>query len=172
MFYYWPTCSNTKHGSWVTSVWNLDFFSFFPPTESTNIDIHCPNQNGTMGEELHLTCIVACKKCNSTHTYDWNISDTDECNNKSARNITTGDIHTFECTIPNASEKHNGTFTLFVQMTSGYNTGAFSVSIEGERTFPLLFYNMYGIPLVYACSAHLLLIILFFCSSWSTYKGA
>ncbi|MCI4384529.1 hypothetical protein PGIGA_G00039680 [Pangasianodon gigas] len=97
----------------------------------TDITVNCPNQTGTVGEPLRLTCSVTCEKCKPTNVCKWsNKKHPDiKCSDEQC-NITTSDnIHTFHCTIPHASEEHNGTFKFWVQMTTGTNETTFNVTI-------------------------------------------
>ncbi|KAB5555779.1 hypothetical protein PHYPO_G00038040 [Pangasianodon hypophthalmus] len=103
-----------------------------------DITVNCPNQTGTEGEPLHLTCSVTCKECKPTNVCKWsNKKNPDiKCSDEQC-NVTTSDsIHTFHCTIPHASEKLDGTFKFWVQMTTGTNETTFSVTIVPSADDP------------------------------------
>lgn len=110
--------------------------------DNKEVAIDCPPHNGIVGKPLQLTCTVTCNKCNSALDYEWRkVNDSDiSCIDGQKRNITRGKTHIFQCIIPSASEKHNGTFRFWVQMSSGTRDKTFSMTIG---TFSLFLNKIY-----------------------------
>ncbi|XP_017544075.1 uncharacterized protein LOC108415544 isoform X2 [Pygocentrus nattereri] len=92
-------------------------------------NVECQKITGTVGKPLTLTCnIVGDQSCSCTQ-YKW------KKNGIELKNGTGTDCKgkcTLNYTIQNPSMTDSGTFTLWVQLTSGCNEGHFSVILSEE----------------------------------------
>ncbi|KAF7705561.1 hypothetical protein HF521_020847 [Silurus meridionalis] len=108
---------------------------------STEVKITCPNLIVTVGEPLHLMCTATCDKCNYTDGYKWSKVNNDDitCTNTSipdSMSDSNSYRYRYHCTIPSASENHNGTFKFFVQMTTGNNQTTVNVTMVPRDADP------------------------------------
>ncbi|KAI5607428.1 hypothetical protein C0J50_1739 [Silurus asotus] len=104
---------------------------------NTDVNITCPDQTGTVGELLTLTCNVTCKSyVYKDHLFRHNgklLSDKME---------PVDGNRTYYYTIANPTLNDSGVYTLWIQMTHGCNSTNFTVTIglkeEAQKAPPSL----------------------------------
>ncbi|KAG7324868.1 hypothetical protein KOW79_011184 [Hemibagrus wyckioides] len=97
-------------------------------TVYSKIEIKCPDQHGTVGKPLHLTCNVSCTNKGKPLDCNWK-TQMKKFSCSEGENYTRGGNYTFNLTIENPSVDHNGTFTFWVQMKTGQEYIKFNVKI-------------------------------------------
>ncbi|KAI5607430.1 hypothetical protein C0J50_1741 [Silurus asotus] len=96
---------------------------------NTKINITCPDQKGTVGKSLNLTCNVT---HSSIYKYQKFKHNGTELQNKMKP---VNSNHTFYYTIATATVNDSGYYTFWIQMSSGWNQTSFTVTI-GEIKSP------------------------------------